>query len=277
MDIQGISQSDFRAVEDYIDQIDPPQAASIRMVYAGIANSGMYPGSSWQHYYAYTQALRVYNQLKANQPIYERRSSPQAFALALQNARIIAQFTFYLKTNSPRESLARFVQRDAFMAENVSWIHDHVAGDHPKMIVWAHDGHIASNASYYAGFAPAGTNNMGGLLRKWYQQSYFPIATSLYQGVYTIYLHSYQRVTTAQVNAPDRDTYNYTLGNVGMPLYLLDLRQTPPGPVTDWANGSHVFLLPGLGGEDLSLPCRLKQWFDVVIHIQNTTASRSLL
>src|SRR5260370_25922722 len=68
-----------------------------------------------------------------------------------------------------------------FMAENVAWIHDHAAGSHPRMIVWAHDAHIANNASYYTGYAPKGTENLGGFLRTWYKQSYLPIATSLYQ------------------------------------------------------------------------------------------------
>jgi hypothetical protein len=57
---------------------------------------------------------------------------------------------------------------------------------------------------------------------------------------------------------------------------MLDLRKMPPGPVTDWANGPHVFLLYGLGGEDLSIPGPLKQWFDVIIQIEHTTASHRL-
>jgi erythromycin esterase len=286
MDIQGVSQGDFNAVENYVDMVDRPQAAPIQTLYAGIVANGVPLPSGYVGYYSLPastkqryndQAQQVSDLLKANQQVYEKRSSPHAFALALQNARIIVQFTTYLNANTSSESLARFIQRDAFMAENVAWIHNHAAGNQQKMIVWAHDGHIANNTSYFAGFAPAGTDNLGGFLRKWYKQSYLPIATSLYQGTYTIYLHAYQTVTTATLGVPGKDTYNYTLGNVGIPLYLLDLRQMPPGPVTDWANGPRVFLLYGLGGEDLSISGPLKYWFDVIILMRSTTASHSLL
>jgi hypothetical protein len=118
---------------------------------------------------------------------------------------------------------------------------------------------------------------MGGFLRKWYHDSYRTIATGLYQGVYNIYPGSSYPVPTALPGTPGRDTYNYTLGNVGIPLYLLDLRKTPPGPVTDWMNGPHIFLEYGITGPDPSIPGSLQQLFDLLVFIRHTTASRSLL
>jgi erythromycin esterase len=195
--------------------------------------------------------------------LYENRSSSQTFALALQTARIIVQFTTYHNESSSDESLARYIQRDAFMAENVAWIHDHAAGSHPKLIVWAHDVHIANDTSYYAGFAPDGTDNMGGFLRTWYKQNYLPIATSLYQGTFNAYQQDY-RVITETIGMQANDTYNSMLGNAGIPIYMLDLRTTPPGPVTIWANGPHGFLLIGLDGGAKTFPVSLKHWFDVI-------------
>lgn len=72
---------------------------------------------------------------------------------------------------------------------------------------------------------------------------------------------------------PASNTYNYTPGRAGFPLYMLDLRTMSPGAVSNWAQSSSVFLLYGLGGQDLSTPARLNRWFDVIIHIQNTTLS----
>lgn len=54
---------------------------------------------------------------------------------------------------------------------------------------------------------------------------------------------------------------------------MLDLRKIPPGPVTVWANGPATLLNYGLGGEDLSTTCILRQWFDVIIHVQKTIPS----
>ncbi len=65
------------------------------------------------------------------------------------------------------------------MAENVAWLHDQ-GGGHTKMVLWAHNAHIANDPSYNP-YGPH-TENMGAFLREWYQQSYRPIGTSFYQG-----------------------------------------------------------------------------------------------
>src|SRR5258708_3519297 len=260
MDCQGVSQGDFDEVENYVRAVDPQQAAHIQNLYADIIARGIagrytiYPQLAAETKQQYQdQAQQVYDLLHAHQQAYENRSSPQAFALALQNARIIVQFTTYANQNSQDESLARYIQRDAFMAENVAWIHDHAAGSHPKMIVWPHDVHIANNPSYYyTGYAPKGTENLGGFLRTWFKQSYLPIATSLYQGTFNTY--QCIRVTTDTAGTAGDDTYTYTLRNVAIPIYMLDLRKTQPGPGTDCANGPYTFLPLYLGVYYLSIP-----------------------
>jgi erythromycin esterase len=255
MDMQQDSQGDFNEVATYVHLVDPRQDALI------------------QSLYSQDQAQQLYNLLLAHQQAYEQRSSPQAFALVLHTARVILQYTIY----NSQQRLPAYIQRDAFMAENVAWINDHAAGSRPKLIVWAHDVHIANNTAYFPQNAPKGTENIGGYLRKWYHDNYLNIATSLYQEVYNIYPSYGSPNTTALPGTPGKDTYNYTLGKVSIPLYLLDLRKTPPGPVTDWANRPHIFLEYGLQGVDLSVPGSLQQWFNIIVFIRNTTPSHSLL
>ena len=278
MDCQAVSQSDFDAVEHYVQKVAPSQTASVENLYVPIISNNLpdpyqtyvsLDTSTKQQYQ--NQAQQVYDLLQAHQQDYINRSSPQSFALALQNARIIVQFTTYLDYATQGESLTHFYQRDSFMAENVAWIHDHDAGLDPKIIVWAHDGHIANDTLY----GSQDGRNMGGELRALYKDSYLPIGTTLYQGALRSY--DYPTGVIQTINPPTADTYNYTLGQVGLPLYMLDLRKIPPGPVTDWAKGSTTsFLLYGLGGEDLSTSCMISQWFDVIIHIQNTTPANHL-
>jgi len=135
------------------------------------------------------------------------------------------------------------------------------------MIVWARDAHVANNPSYGA------TKNMGGFLHDHFGSHYLTIGMSLYQGSVTVYLYPDFRINT--IKATDPESYNYILGQVGYPLYMIDLRTTPAGPVTQWANGPHSFFLYGLGGEDLSNAIVLKQQFDVIVHVQNTTPAQS--
>jgi erythromycin esterase len=277
MDCQGLSQSDINAVETYVQTVDPRQIAQVKDIYASIISNGaLAPYGTYTQLDASTkqqhqnQAQQVYNLLQANRQNYIDHSSSQRFALALQNARIIVQFTTLFNSNTQAESLANYYQRDGFMAANVAWFHDHEAGSNPKIIVWAHDAHIANDISYPSHDG----KNMGGELHARYHDSYLPIGTTLYQGTFRIYDYPAGLIQT--ISPPASYTYNYTLGQAGLPLYILDLRKIPPGPVSNWSHGSTIFLLYGLGGEDLSVLAPLSQWFDVIIHIQNTTPSKHL-
>lgn len=275
MDFQGLSQSDFDTVENYLQKVDPSQVAHVRDLYAPLlAMNGLtspdtstrLSASSGQTYQ--DQAQQVYDLLQANQQDYINHSSSQNFAFALQNARIITQSATYYNASTQAESLTRYYQRDTFMAENVAWIHDHEAGSNPKMIVWAHDVHIANNTFY----GSQDGRNMGGELRARYKNGYLAIGTTLYRGTFRSY--SYPTSTIQTISPPAHNTYNYTLGQVGLPLYMLDLDNLPPGPVKNWALSSATLINYGLGGEDLSAPALLSQSFDVIIHIQNTTPSK---
>jgi erythromycin esterase-like protein len=280
MDIQAVSQSDFDAVQQYIQQVAPQQVSVVQSLYAPIIASSLpYPYRTYvalnaatkQQYQ--TQAQRVYDLLQAHQQDYTQRSSPQQFSLALRDARIIVQFTIYHNSSTQKEALQRYYQRDGFMAENIEWIHDHAAGSNPKLIIWAHDGHIANDTTYRS----QDGRNMGGELRAQYKDSYLPIGTTLYQGTCRVY--DYPAGVLQAIPPAPANTYNYTLGQAGLPLFMLDLRNVPSGPVATWANGAGsitTLLLYGLGGEDLSTPGPLNQWFDVLVHVQNTTPSQHL-
>jgi erythromycin esterase len=273
MDCQTVSQSDLNTVENYIKTVDPQQATYVQQRYAPITTSNplaLYDTlSAAEKQHDQDQAQQVYNLLQKDQKAYSSRSSAQSYALALQTARVIVQFTTYYNHNLQSESLTRYIQRDSFMADNVMWIYDHAAGSHPKIIVWAHNAHIANNPSYYQT-----DRNMGNYLATQYKKSYVPIGTTLYQGS----LRTYPTDGTENLATPtwSGDTYNYTLGQTDYPLYMLDLRKIPSGPVKNWVSGPAILNLYGLGGENLSAKCKLNTMFDVIIHIQNSTPAQPL-
>jgi erythromycin esterase-like protein len=182
---------------------------------------------------------------------------------------VIVQTTTYRNYTTSTEYLANFYQRDTFMAENVEWIEEHDAGPHPKLMIWAHDIHTANNQFY----GTPDRRNLGGELRARYHESYLSIGTSLYQGTFRTYT-DYPKNSIQTIYPAQPTTSNYTLGQVGLPLYMLDLRNLPSGPVYNWAHSFSTFLLYNTGGQDASTPAQLNQWFDVIIHIQNTTPSQ---
>jgi erythromycin esterase len=281
MDIQAVSQSDFDDVTQYLQQVDPQQVSSAQALYAPIMTASLpnpYPSyyalsaSEQQQYEA--QAQQVYALLQAHQQTYTVRSSAERFAFALQNARIIVQCTTYLNgANREGVPLSGYYQRDNFMAENVEWLHDHLAGPTPKMIVWAHDAHIANVTDYGS---PDG-KNLGGDLRATYGSSYLAIGTTLYQGSFRAY--HYPTGIVEALPPATSDTYNYELGRAGLRYYMLDLRTIPAGAVKIWASGDGSaanLITVGLGGEHLTASATLSGVFDVVVHIQQSSPAQHL-
>lgn len=282
MDMQEVAKGDFDAVESYVGSVDPSQLAQVQELYAGIIATDLpYPPRTlpsaqtlqqYQH-----QSQQVYDLLSAHQQAYTGRSSASAFALALQNARIIVQFTTWTSAGGSN-SITAAVQRDAFMAENVTWIYNHLAtspgaGMPPKLIVWAHNAHVANEYAYSTiPGVPPGTKNMGALLRATFGARYLPIGTAFDQGTITVFGRGSAYGDT--VPTAGTGTYNYTLAQVGFSPYLVDLRTTPPGAVSDWANGNLAFLDYGLGGEYDPPSGPLKQWFDLLVFIRVSTPSR---
>lgn len=116
---------------------------------------------------------------------------------------------------------------------------------------------------------------MGGELRTRYKDSYLPIGTTLYQGALRVY--QYPKGVVQTISPPPASyTYNYTLGQSDLPLFMLDLRTIPLGPVRTWSRSSLSLVYYGLGDVYLSDSAPLDQWFDVIIHIQKTTPSNHL-
>jgi erythromycin esterase len=286
-DSQSIETGDFDRVITYIKTVDLSRVASVEALYTGIR-----PTTDWQTYYYdfYSNlsqqtkqqyalhAQNAYNLLKTHQTEYISRSSEQAFALALQEARVIAQCAQLQSIDYTTQSgSSKYVnQRDAFMAENVSWLYEHGSST-TKLVLWAHNGHIANDPSN-----PDGWKTMGTYLRERYKDRYLPIGFSFYQGTFNAFgSTSIQPFTVA---APLKNSYNYTLGSIGLPRYILDLRRVPTGPVSQWVKGPSYFW--GIGAsfdpqdknytDDYYNFGSLQQWYDVIIHFQKVTASQLL-
>ncbi len=285
-DCQDIETITFDNVERYVQSVAPQQVAQVAALYTGIRPD---PTQNWDSYmHAYNsappairqqyvdRAENVYALLNAHQAQYEKASSPQAFALALQEAHIIVEYTqFMVLLNDPKAQSRAIQQRDIFMADNIAWLHEHSDGGE-KIALWAHDGHIGV-WTYEGGYTI-----MGKFLRQRYHKQYLAIGTSFYQGMFNAYGKKLgdpvARLQAFTMPPPSKDSYNYILGHAGIPLYILDLRRPPPGAVSRWLKGPFEFRLAGIGFNDADESqfydtIGLGAYFDVLIHIQQVTAS----
>jgi erythromycin esterase len=131
-DSQAIEPITFDHVTQYLQTVDPQSAARVTSLYQGLpqylaSNAQVSPSTQQQHA---AHAQQVYDLLKQHETQYEARSSLQAFALALQEARVVVQGVQFLSYNlNDPQSLAQAAQqRDAFMAENSAWLHAQADG-----------------------------------------------------------------------------------------------------------------------------------------------------
>ena len=278
-DCQLIEPNTYESVTHYLQSVDPPRVATVAALYQGLrpdpaVSMGKYevayhqlPQSTLQRYV--TQARQVYDLLTQQQAAYVKRSSPQAFALAVQEARVIMQHAQLFSANS--DEAGGF--RDKAMAENITWLHEQTQNG-KKLVLWAHDGHIAT------GEQPA----MGSYLRERYGANYLAVGMSFYEGSFNaVGLGDKGQSTPVQhfdVQLSDPGSYNDTLGHLGLSLYALDLRHLPDGAADQWLQVPHNFAMIGAGNDSrresymnlLFLP----HYFDVLIHIQKVSASHLL-
>ncbi len=114
------------AVLTYLEQVDPERVPRVRMQYA-LADARSTAGDpillfntesaeAQTAYYLKVQA--VYDDLAATQGIYTPRSSPAAFADALQAARVVVQAVAIAIGVGKGD----YTLRDRFMADNVGWL-----------------------------------------------------------------------------------------------------------------------------------------------------------
>lgn len=279
-DCQTVNPVSFTNIVAYIHTVDPSQTALVQALYSGASYYGDAFASRRAGKSAFERyrddAQRVYELLKNHRSIYVARSSQQAFDLALQTSRVIVQYTTLQAMGNTYDNLAAYSLRDVYMAENATWLANH-EGNNVKMIVSAHNAHIANDPSYSLGIPQQ--KSMGAYLREHFNSAYLPIGMSFYQGSFRAFSDS--TLTTFSIGAPAETSSNYTLGNIGLAQYLLDLRDAPEGTVKNWIESPRPFRLIGVtydpdpsAASDSYYTGALSQWFDLLIHFQDTTPAQ---
>lgn len=172
----------------------------------------------------------------------------------------------WLSTRFPIGTAA--ANRDAFMAENI----EYYTAAHPdeKIVLWAHNAHIANIAS------SALKTSMGGHLKAYYKNAYVPLGFATAKGKYLAAENYSQKVWNAYDFEPAyKGTYEYVLQQAKAPLYFLSLQ----GEKQDWMqmqmqqlNKAYIYAKNDyefLGGPINSL-------FDGILFSNETTASHLL-
>jgi erythromycin esterase-like protein len=137
-----------------------------------------------------------------------RGASDREISWAVQNARVVLQ-TMQMRGN--------LVTRDRSMAENIKWILDQDA--RAKIVVWAHNGHVATGGFSY--------ETMGTALRKMYGNQMFVFGFAFNQGSFQAIPLGGGALRDFTVPPAKPGTLDAELAAAGIPLFALDLRLAP--------------------------------------------------
>lgn len=159
--------------------------------------------------------------------------------------------------------------RDAAMAENVGWLLEQTKA---RIVVWAHNGHIANELSSYT--------NLGSHLRTKYKRAYLNLGFVFGEGAFQAIDMTKQPPRLGEVTLGPAPAYlaSAAFAKTGKPLIVLDLRALPKrGPVATWFAAKHLVRDTGatfLGERQMTYPVVLPALYDGVIYIDKTTRAR---
>jgi len=158
--------------------------------------------------------------------------------------------------------------RDRAMARNVELLSQE-AFPGAKIILWAHNGHVAADAGA-----------MGGWLRKRFGNTYYAVGTAYRRGqirAYGVEGNQNKGFGAWPVASAPEGSGDAILSAAGMPLFFLDMRSVPrDGPLGVWLAAEHRFNIAGgvveIGKENMSTGS-LRVSYDGLVFVEESHAS----
>ena len=235
---------------------------SLRMTYLSAGSGGIDPArvsATWKE---------VVRSIESNRGLYQSRGATgPEIEWAARNATIVLQGV-QMRTNE--------VTRDRSMAENIKWILDQSPNE--KIVLWAHNGHVAAG-----GFGGAGFEPMGSTLRSYYGGKMVVFGFAFNQGSFQA-MGRPTGLSTFTVPPAPPGSLDATLAAARIPALAVDWRSVPVagrragvGPwinqqqKTRWVGSTYFESAPDAFWVDL----RAREAFDVTLFIDLTTAARA--
>jgi erythromycin esterase-like protein len=191
---------------------------------------------------------------------YLKRGDARAIDWAVQNARVVHQYA---------QLMAGQVSRDESMARNVKWILDTAPKD-TRVVLWAHNGHV--------GRGQIGTSRaMGSYLDEWYGRDHVVVGFACNRGEYTA-VGQGTGLGRHPLKAAEAGSYEYVFARTGIPRFILDVRAARPGdPASEWLlQPLQLRSIGALAMDQQFYPANLSKLFDLVVFLDETTATRGL-
>ncbi len=163
--------------------------------------------------------------------------------------------------------------RDQYMAENTAWLHEYF--DAKKIVLWAHNGHIANNSNYGGGGA------MGNYLTRDFANNYAIIGFLFSRGSFTAIGQDGQQYTPLQEHVinmtPQINSINFVMSHSKEPVFsvkIVDLQKH-----SEWneafTNGIEYFQMGAVFNNKPESYYSVfnPAFFDYIIYFDKSTAS----
>lgn len=204
--------------------------------------------------------------LRERREAYVARSSSARWAVAHQHAMILAQaHESWSLPDWPNVGDLR----DRFMANNVAALLE-AAGPDARVIVWAHNAHVARGPW-------TGRPRMGSRLAQRFGSKMVVFGFAFNQGSLQAWDRGGNAVVEHTVGPAPENSVSATLATVGIPLFLLDLRNGPAtGPIGAWLSSPHPERTIGSGINSGDTPAEIvpRDVYDAVVFVDRTTRAR---
>ena len=256
----------------YLRKVDPEQAAMVDKQLATLANPFLASGFIRQPKEQQAEAAAAANALLARLSEHKqddiKRTSADEWAVAEQHARLLAQYIAMVQVAAQPAEVQKV--RDQALGDNVRWVMDR-EGPNSKMVVWAHNSHVAHKASVA----------MGTHLRKMFGAEFVNFGFAFNQGSFqAIELAPNGVLRSFTVGPGPVDSLDATLAATGLQIAALDLRALPKeGEVAKWFNAAHKTKWMGAVysdqiAEQQLFPLTITELFDALFFVEKTTAAR---
>ena len=206
--------------------------------------------------------------LEASRAAYAKKgASARDIEWVVQNARVVLQ-SLQMRSGE--------VSRDRSMADNIKWILDN--NPDAKIVLWAHNGHVAAESNY--GYEP-----MGASLRKMFGDRMVVFGFAFGEGSFQAMEMPFpakKGLRNFTVGPAPEGSLDATLAGAGLRVAAIDLRGLPKqGPVARWFGEPRATRSIGAGyGEQFAANFLVAQMapknYDAILFVEKTTAARPL-
>jgi erythromycin esterase-like protein len=189
---------------------------------------------------------------------------------AEQNARLVKNAEEYYRTMFAGR-ISSWNLRDRHMVDTIDALCTHIAvqGVQPKIVVWAHNSHLGDARATDMG--QQGEWNVGQLIRERHPDEAFLIGFTTYTGTVMAADDWGSPGEVKRVRPGMTGSYERAFHDVGIPRFLLNLRETPiEHRLLERAIG--VIYRPDTERRSHYFRANIGSQFDAVIHLDETTA-----